>query len=56
MKALAAEFPPGIAYSVPFDTTKFVNESIHEVYKTCIEAAILVLIVILSSCRTGAPC
>jgi HAE1 family hydrophobic/amphiphilic exporter-1 len=47
MKALAAEFPQGVTYGVPFDTTKFVNESIHEVYKTLYEAAILVLIVIL---------
>src|SRR6185503_13815599 len=38
MKALAAEFPQGVAYSVPFDTTKFVNESINEVYKTLYEA------------------
>jgi HAE1 family hydrophobic/amphiphilic exporter-1 len=47
MKTLATEFPPGVAYGVPFDTTKFVEESIHEVYKTLYEAAILVLIVIL---------
>jgi hydrophobic/amphiphilic exporter-1 (mainly G- bacteria), HAE1 family len=47
MKALAAEFPQGVKYEVPFDTTKFVKESINEVYKTLYEAAILVLIVIL---------
>jgi HAE1 family hydrophobic/amphiphilic exporter-1 len=47
MKALAREFPPGVSYGVPFDTTKFVKESIHEVYKTLIEAGVLVLIVIL---------
>ena len=32
---------------MPFDTTKFVDEAIKEVYKTLIEAAVLVLIVIL---------
>ena len=32
---------------MPFDTTKFVEQSIHEVYKTLFEAAILVLVVIL---------
>jgi HAE1 family hydrophobic/amphiphilic exporter-1 len=32
---------------VPFDTTTFVDESIREVYKTLIEAAVLVLVVIL---------
>jgi len=47
MKALAAEFPPGVTYEVPFDTTLFVTESINEVYKTLYEAALLVLIVIL---------
>ena len=47
MAALAKEFPQGLQYSVPFDTTTFVNESINEVYKTLYEAAILVLIVIL---------
>ena len=47
MTALSREFPPGLTYGVPFDTTIFVNASIHEVYKTLYEAAILVLIVIL---------
>jgi HAE1 family hydrophobic/amphiphilic exporter-1 len=47
MEALKAEFPPGLVYDVPFDTTRFVNESINEVYKTLYEAAILVLVVIL---------
>ncbi|HEX4259851.1 MAG TPA: efflux RND transporter permease subunit, partial [Acetobacteraceae bacterium] len=47
MTTLSRAFPPGLHYSVPFDTTKFVAASIHEVYKTLIEAAVLVLIVIL---------
>ncbi|MCX5493783.1 multidrug efflux RND transporter permease subunit [Kaistia dalseonensis] len=47
MVELAKAFPPGLTYSVPFDTTEFVKASIDEVYKTLIEAAILVLIVIL---------
>jgi len=48
MAALAAEFPQGLIYDIPFDTTKFVKESISEVYKTLYEAAILVLVVILA--------
>ena len=44
---LSKSFPQGMQYDVPFDITIFVNESIHEVYKTLFEAAILVLIVIL---------
>jgi HAE1 family hydrophobic/amphiphilic exporter-1 len=47
MTELAASFPPGMVYNIPFDTTVFVSESIKEVYKTLIEAAVLVLIVIL---------
>jgi hydrophobic/amphiphilic exporter-1 (mainly G- bacteria), HAE1 family len=47
MDELAREFPPGLIFEVPFDTTKFVDEAIKEVYKTLIEAAFLVLIVIL---------
>jgi hydrophobic/amphiphilic exporter-1 (mainly G- bacteria), HAE1 family len=48
MAVLAAEFPQGLTYDIPFDTTKFVKESINEVYKTLYEAAILVLVVILA--------
>ncbi|HEY9359379.1 MAG TPA: efflux RND transporter permease subunit, partial [Xanthobacteraceae bacterium] len=47
MVQLAKSFPPGLTYSIPFDTTTFVRESIKEVWKTLFEAAILVLIVIV---------
>jgi len=47
MDQLAKSFPPGLAYSIPFDTTTFVRASINEVWKTLFEAAILVLIVIV---------
>ena len=47
MEALAQSFPQGLIYTVPFDTTVFVNASIHEVYKTLVEAGVLVLVVIL---------
>src|ERR1700751_3433772 len=47
MAELAKAFPQGIKYDTPFDTTKFVNASIKEVYKTLIEAGLLVLVVIL---------
>ncbi|HSZ94055.1 MAG TPA: efflux RND transporter permease subunit [Acetobacteraceae bacterium] len=47
MQALAHGFPQGLAWDIPFDTTRFVNASIDEVYKTLIEAGVLVLIVIL---------
>jgi len=44
---LSKQFPPGVKYSVPLDTTLFVNASIKEVYKTLLEAFALVLIVIV---------
>jgi hydrophobic/amphiphilic exporter-1 (mainly G- bacteria), HAE1 family len=47
MDELAKSFPPGVSYVTPYDTTKFVRAAITEVYKTLIEAGILVLIVIL---------
>ena len=47
MRELSREFPQGLTYGIPFDTTKFVRASINEVYKTLFEAGILVLIVIL---------
>jgi HAE1 family hydrophobic/amphiphilic exporter-1 len=47
METVSKTFPPGLTYTVPFDTTTFVRASIDEVYKTLFEAGILVLIVIL---------
>jgi hydrophobic/amphiphilic exporter-1 (mainly G- bacteria), HAE1 family len=47
MDELAKAFPQGVDYLIPYDTTKFVRAAIREVYLTLIEAAILVLIVIL---------
>jgi HAE1 family hydrophobic/amphiphilic exporter-1 len=47
MKQLAKEFPEGLVYTVPFDTTTFVQASVAEVYKTLFEAGLLVLVVIL---------
>lgn len=47
MAELQKNFPEGIEAIIPFDTTTFVEESIYQVYKTLIEAGVLVLIVIL---------
>jgi hydrophobic/amphiphilic exporter-1 (mainly G- bacteria), HAE1 family len=47
MATLSKAFPQDMRYAIPFDTTKFVSASVDEVYKTLIEAGILVLIVIL---------
>lgn len=47
MEQVKPTLPEGMEYSIPFDTTKFVESAIHEVYKTLLEAGILVLIVIM---------
>jgi hydrophobe/amphiphile efflux-1 (HAE1) family protein len=46
LHGLSQRFPAGIAYEIPYDTTRFVEESIHEVQKTLIEAFVLVIIVV----------
>src|SRR5262249_14393877 len=40
MQRIKPSFPDGLDYVIPFDTTIFVEESIHEVYKTLIEAGL----------------
>jgi HAE1 family hydrophobic/amphiphilic exporter-1 len=47
MKRLSEQFPEGLKYDIPLDTTLFIESSVHEVYKTLIEAGVLVLLVIL---------
>ena len=41
------DFPPGLDYSIVYDTTPFIEESIHEVFKTLREAIVLVALVVL---------
>src|SRR5207244_231588 len=43
---LAQSFPEGVTQIIPFDTTRFVQQSIHEVVITLVLAAILVLLVV----------
>ena len=47
MALLERGFPDGLAYSIHYDTTVFVEESIREVWKTLFEAIVLVFIVVL---------
>ena len=46
MAELKRNFPQGVDYSIPYDTTLFVRVSIEEVVKTFVEAMILVIIVV----------
>ncbi len=43
---LAEDFPTGVAYTIPYDTTKFVEISIREVVRTLLEAMVLVFLVV----------
>jgi len=46
MQELGERFPEGLEYSVPYDTTIFVTESIKEVVKTLFEAIALVFLTV----------
>ena len=47
MKELKERFPDGIDYSIVYDTTPFITESVSEVFKTLRDAVILVAFVVL---------
>jgi hydrophobe/amphiphile efflux-1 (HAE1) family protein len=46
LEEASERFPAGLAYSIPYDTTRFVEVSIREVLKTLVEAMILVFLVV----------
>ncbi len=46
MDELTRQFPPDVAYAIPFDTTRFVRSAIGEVRSTLFEAALLVALVV----------
>ena len=43
---LSADFPPGIGYSTPYDTTTYIKVSVREVLFTLVEAMALVFVVV----------
>ncbi|HEV3436402.1 MAG TPA: multidrug efflux RND transporter permease subunit [Gemmata sp.] len=47
MKELKKNFPSGVDYSIPYDTTLFVRDSIRDVVLTLFEAIALVAVVVL---------
>ncbi len=47
MEELAKTFPQGVEWQVTYDTSRFVSAAVQEVYITLIEAALLVLVVII---------
>ena len=47
MQELKATFPEGVDYQICYDTTPYIRESIHEVFKTLFDAVLLVALVVL---------
>jgi multidrug efflux pump len=48
MKELKLSFPPDVDFAIVYDTTPFIDESIHEVFKALRDAIILVALVVLA--------
>ena len=46
MEELKAQFPAGMQYSIPYDTSDFVKATINEVFHTFAEALVLVVLVV----------
>jgi hydrophobe/amphiphile efflux-1 (HAE1) family protein len=47
MEAMKRDFPSGVDYSIVYNPTEFIQESINEVVKTLIEAILLVVLVVI---------
>ncbi len=47
MQELKQRFPPGLDYEILYDTTPFIRQSVDEVFRTLIEAVLLVAAVVL---------
>ncbi|OIJ44296.1 efflux RND transporter permease subunit [Massilia timonae] len=52
MDELAKDFPQGVEYSIVYDPTQFVRESIDSVIKTLLEAVVLVALVVIIFLQT----
>ena len=52
MDKLAKNFPPGVAYSVVYNPTEFIQASVDEVVKTLMEAIFLVVVVVILFLQT----
>ncbi len=47
MEELKTRFPDGVDYDIAYDTTPFIRESVREVFKTLLDAVLLVGLVVL---------
>ncbi|MGD8868409.1 MAG: multidrug efflux RND transporter permease subunit [Gemmatimonadales bacterium] len=46
MNQLATRFPQGLEYTVPYDTTRYIKQSVKEVVVTLLQALVLVILVV----------
>ncbi len=47
MEELKSRFPAGVDYSIVYDTTPFIEESVNEVFHSLRDAVLLVAVVVL---------
>lgn len=52
MRNLSAGFPAGMIHSIAYNPTEFIAQSVQEVYKTIIEAVVLVVFVVILFLQT----
>jgi multidrug efflux pump len=52
MQTLSRSFPPGLQYTIVYDPTQFIEQSVEAVIHTLFEAVVLVLIVVLAFLQT----
>ena len=52
MEEISRSFPEGISYNIPFDTTVYISDSIHHVFRTLFEALLLVILVVFLSLQS----
>ena len=52
MERAKSDFPPGVAYSIVYDPTRFVQTSIEKVVTTLVEAVLLVVLVVIIFLQT----
>jgi HAE1 family hydrophobic/amphiphilic exporter-1 len=52
MAQLSQAFPPDVKYDIVYDTSRFVAESVHDVFKTIFIAILLVVLVVIAFLQT----
>lgn len=52
MERISKNFPEGLSYTIPYDTTLYIKTSIKEVFRTLLEAALLVVLVVFLFLQT----